>query len=106
MADAFTVIAEPSRRRILGLLLQSDCSVNELARALDLPQPLISKHLRVLRECGLVASRIEAQRRIYSLDGRPLVEVDAWLSGFRESWNRSVDALEEHLDRRSIMKEN
>jgi DNA-binding transcriptional ArsR family regulator len=106
MGDTFSVIAEPSRRRILDLLLQCDCSVSELVRALDLAQPRISKHLRVLRECGLVSSRVEAQRRIYSIDDRPLVEVDAWLSAFRASWDRRLDALGAHLDKRSVVEEN
>ncbi|CAG7651306.1 HTH-type transcriptional regulator [Paenibacillus solanacearum] len=105
MLDTYAIIAEPSRRRIMDRLLQSDSSVNELVRDLDLSQPLISKHLRTLRESGLVRVRIEAQRRIYSIDPRPLAEVDEWLSAYRMTWNRHVDALVEHLDQKKKSRE-
>ncbi len=98
MADLFAVVAEPSRRRILDCLLQSESSVNELADVLGLAQPAVSKHLRVLRESGLVTTRIAAQRRIYALDARPLAEMDAWLRAYRRTWSRHIDALAEHLD--------
>ena len=91
-------------RRILDQLLQSNSSVTELANVLNMSQPLISKHLRTLRESGLVQVQIEAQRRIYSLDARPLTEIDQWLSTYRAAWNQHIDALAEHLDRRKKAK--
>jgi DNA-binding transcriptional ArsR family regulator len=97
--SSFAVIAEPSRRAILGLLLSSERSVGELERALKLAQPSVSKHLRVLREAGFVESRIEAQRRLYRLRPEPLMELDAWLVPFRRFWSKHVDALERHLDK-------
>lgn len=105
MLDTYAVIAEPSRRRILDRLLQSDSSVSELARDLGLSQPLISKHLRTLRESGLVNVRVEAQRRIYSLNAAPLAEIDEWLSAYRMRWNQHVDALAEHLEQRKRLRE-
>ncbi|WP_303801053.1 helix-turn-helix transcriptional regulator [Alicyclobacillus macrosporangiidus] len=105
MLDTYAVIAEPSRRRILDRLLQSDSSVSELARDLGLSQPLISKHLRTLRESGLVQVRVEAQRRIYSLNAAPLAEIDEWLSAYRMRWNQHVDALAEHLEQRKRLRE-
>lgn len=100
MLDVYTVVAEPSRRRILDRLLQSDASVSELVDELGYSQPLVSKHLRVLRESGLVKFKVEAQRRIYSLDSRPLAEIDEWLSAYREQWNQHVDKLSEYLDQK------
>lgn len=100
MLDIYTVVAEPSRRRILDRLLQSDASVSELVDDLGFSQPLVSKHLRVLRESGLVQFKVDAQRRIYSLDSRPLAEIDAWLSAYRKTWNQHVDRLSEYLDRK------
>lgn len=96
---SFTVVAEPHRRAILSLLLTSERSVGELERELQLSQPSVSKHLRVLRDAGFVASRIEAQRRLYRLRAEPLMELDAWLAPFRRYWSKHVDALEQHLDR-------
>ncbi len=96
--SSFAIIAEPNRRAILSLLLSSERSVGELERELRLSQPSISKHLRVLREAGFVASRIEAQRRLYRLRPEPLMELDAWLGPFRRFWSKHVDALERHLD--------
>jgi len=98
MESAFAVIAEPNRRAILGLLLSSDRSVGELERDLQLSQPSVSKHLRVLRDAGLVESRIEAQRRLYRLSPGPLKELDEWLIPFRRFWSKHVDALERHLE--------
>jgi len=98
MESAFAVIAEPNRRAILGLLLSSDRSVGELERDLQLSQPSVSKHLRVLRDAGLVESRIEAQRRLYRLSPEPLKELDEWLIPFRRFWSKHVDALERHLE--------
>jgi len=96
---AFTVIAEPSRRAILSLLASSERSVGELEQQLRMSQPSVSKHLRVLREAGLVESRVDAQRRVYRIRPEPLMEVDAWLAPFRRFWSARVDALERHLDR-------
>ena len=98
MESSFAIVAEPNRRAILGLLLSSEHSVGELERQLRLPQPSVSKHLRVLRKAGFVQSRIEAQRRLYSLRPEPLMELDAWLEPFRRFWSKHVDALEQHLD--------
>jgi DNA-binding transcriptional ArsR family regulator len=99
MESAFTIIAEPSRRAILGLLAASEQSVGDLEEQLHLSQPSVSKHLRVLREAGFVESRVDAQRRLYRLRPEPLMEVDAWLAQFRRYWSAQVDALERHLDR-------
>ena len=99
MEPAFEVIAEPNRRAILSLLASSEQSVGEIERQLRMPQPTVSKHLRVLREAGFVASRTEAQRRLYRLRPEPLMELDAWLIPFRRFWLKHVDALEKHLER-------
>jgi len=103
--DTYAVIAEPSRRRIMDRLLRGDASVTELARALDMSQPLVSKHLKTLRDSGLVRVKVDAQRRIYSLDSGPLAEVDEWLSAYRAKWNRHVDALDEYLNRQKKARE-
>ena len=92
-------IAEPHRRAILSMLSSSERSVGELMHQLRLPQPSVSKHLKVLREGGLVESRVEAQRRVYRLNPKPLQEVDAWLAPFRRFWSKHVDALEQHLEK-------
>lgn len=99
MASSFTVIAEPNRRSILSFLAGSERSVGEIERRLRLPQTSVSKHLRILRDAGLVEARVEAQRRIYRLRPEALREVDAWLAPFRRFWTGHVDALERHLDR-------
>jgi DNA-binding transcriptional ArsR family regulator len=97
--SAFAIIAEPNRRAILSLLASSERSVGDIERHLRMSQPSVSKHLRVLRDSGLVESRVEAQRRVYRVRPEPLLEVDAWLAQFRRFWSRRVDALELHLDR-------
>jgi DNA-binding transcriptional ArsR family regulator len=97
--SVFEIIAEPNRRAILSLLASSQPSVGEIERQLRMPQPTVSKHLRVLREAGFVESTVDAQRRIYRLKTEPLREVDAWLAPFRRFWSAHVDALERHLDR-------
>src|SRR5947207_15821329 len=97
--SSFAIVAEPSRRAILGLLLSAERSVGEIERELRLSQPSVSKHLRVLREAGFVESRIEAQRRLYRLRPEPLMELDAWLAPFRRFWSAHLDALERHLER-------
>jgi len=95
----FEIIAEPNRRAILRLLVSSQQSVGEIERRLRMPQPTVSKHLRVLREAGFVESMVDAQRRLYRLKPEPLQELDAWLAPFRRFWSAQVDALEHHLDR-------
>ena len=99
MESAFGIIAEPNRRAILSLLVSSEQSVGEIERQLRMPQPTVSKHLRVLREAGFVESTVAAQRRLYRLTPEPLQELDAWLAPFRRFWSAHVDALERHLDR-------
>ncbi len=96
----FAVLAEPSRRRILDLLRERERSVGELVEELQLSQPGVSKHLRVLREAGLVRVRVEGQRRLYQLRPEPLAELDIWLSPYRAFWSGRLDALENHLDRK------
>ncbi|WP_018683164.1 ArsR/SmtB family transcription factor [Actinokineospora enzanensis] len=98
MATTFTVLAEPTRRRILDLLREQPRSVGELVDELGLTQPGTSKHLRVLREAGLVRVRRDAQRRWYELRVEPLVEIDSWLAPYRRLWGESLDRLERHLD--------
>jgi DNA-binding transcriptional ArsR family regulator len=97
--SVFEVIAEPNRRSILSLLVSSQQSVGEIERRLGMPQPAVSKHLRVLRDAGFVESTVDAQRRLYRLKPEPLQEIDAWLAPFRRFWSAHVDALERHLDR-------
>ena len=99
MDSAFEIIAEPNRRAILSLLVSSEQSVGEIERQLCMPQPTVSKHLRVLREAGFVESTVDAQRRLYRLRPEPLRELDAWLAQFRRFWSAHIDALERHLDR-------
>ena len=99
MESVFEIIAEPSRRAILSLLVSSQQSVGEIERQLRMPQPTVSKHLRVLRDAGFVESTVDAQRRLYRLKPEPLQEIDAWLAPFRRFWSAHVDALERHLDR-------
>jgi DNA-binding transcriptional ArsR family regulator len=98
--DAFAVLSEPTRRRILDLLRTSECSVGELATALGASQPSTSKHLKVLRDARFISCRIDAQRRVYRLETVPLQVVDAWLAPYRALWERHLDALERHLDAR------
>ena len=97
--SAFEIIAEPNRRAILSLLVLSEQSVGEIERRLRMPQPTVSKHLRVLREAGFVEATVDAQRRLYRLKPQPFKEVDEWLAQFRRFWSAHVDALERYLDR-------
>jgi DNA-binding transcriptional ArsR family regulator len=97
--SAFEIIAEPNRRAILSLLVASEQSVGEIERQLGMPQPTVSKHLRVLRDAGFVEATVDAQRRLYRLTPEPLLEIDAWLAPFRQFWSAHLDALERHLDR-------
>jgi DNA-binding transcriptional ArsR family regulator len=99
MESIFEVIAEPNRRAILSLLALSEQSVGEIERQLRMPQPTVSKHLRVLRDAGFVEATVDAQRRLYRLKPEPLREIDTWLAQFRRFWSAHVDALERHLDR-------
>ena len=99
MESVFDIIAEPNRRAILSLLVSSQQSVGEIERQLRMPQPAVSKHLRVLREAGFVDSTVDAQRRLYRLRPEPFQKVDTWLAQFRRFWSAQVDALERHLDR-------
>lgn len=94
----FDVVAEPTRRRILDLLLTGELAVGDLVADLAVSQPTVSRHLRVLREAGLVSSRTAAQRRVYSLNAAPLAEVDAWLQPYRQLWAGRLDRLSAHLD--------
>ncbi|KMS90376.1 ArsR/SmtB family transcription factor [Prauserella rugosa] len=98
MATTFAALAEPRRREILDLLRTRERLVGELVDELALTQPAVSKHLRVLREAGLVSVRQEAQRRWYRLRPGPLADVDEWLAPYRRLWSDSLDALERHLD--------
>jgi DNA-binding transcriptional ArsR family regulator len=104
--SVFEIIAEPNRRAILSLLVASQRSVGDIERQLRMPQPTVSKHLRVLREAGFVESTVDAQRRLYRLKPEPLEEVDAWLAPFRRFWSAHVDALERHLDRMDFSTED
>jgi DNA-binding transcriptional ArsR family regulator len=93
----FEIVAEPHRRRLLDLLRQGDRSVGQLVDELDLAQPTVSKHLKALREAGLVVVHPDAQRRWYRLRAEPLREIDVWLTPYREAWTERLDALEAHL---------
>ncbi|GAA3421111.1 ArsR/SmtB family transcription factor [Streptosporangium vulgare] len=98
MATTFEVLAEPRRREILDLLRTGERPVGDLVERLALTQPTVSKHLRILREAGLVEVRHDAQRRWYRLRPEPLAEIAAWLDPYRSMWETSLDALERHLD--------
>ena len=94
----FEVLAEPSRRRILDLLGDDELPVGEIVGRLELSQPAVSKHLRILRGAGLVSARIDAQRRLYRVRPEPLRSIDAWLEPYRHMWDARLDELERHLD--------
>ncbi|HSR24163.1 MAG TPA: metalloregulator ArsR/SmtB family transcription factor [Candidatus Eisenbacteria bacterium] len=98
MAAPFEVLAEPNRRRILDLLLAAERPVGDLVEALAVSQPAVSKHLRVLREAGLVDVRPDAQRRLYWVRAEPLRAIDEWLEPYRQLWASRLDDLERHLD--------
>lgn len=99
MESVFDIIAEPNRRAILSLLVLTQLSVGDIERQLQMPQPTVSKHLRVLKDAGFVEATVDAQRRIYRLRPEPFQEVDAWLDQFRRFWSGHIDALERHLDK-------
>ena len=96
--DAFNAVAEPRRRDILDVLAAGERPVNDLVELLGLAQPQVSKHLRVLREVGLVTVRDEGRQRMYRLDGRPLKSIHDWVKSYEESWNDRFDALDDVLD--------
>lgn len=97
--QAFAALADPTRRRIVELLAERDRDAGELAAAFPVSRPAVSRHLRVLRESGLVTVRSQAQRRVFSLDPRPLDEVASWLDRYRSFWSQRLDALETELVR-------
>lgn len=99
MESLFDMLADPGRRQILDLLRGHECSAGEIVAAMDISQPGVSKHLKLLREAGLVAVRGEGQRRIYSLRPEPFAELDRWLAPYRAFWSGKLDALRAHLDR-------
>jgi DNA-binding transcriptional ArsR family regulator len=98
---ALQALAEPSRQTIIELLREGERPVGDLVDAVGLSQPAVSKHLKVLKEAGLVESRVDAQRRLYRIRPEPLMELDQWLAPYRELWNRHLDQLEAHLRRPS-----
>ncbi|HEV8697503.1 MAG TPA: metalloregulator ArsR/SmtB family transcription factor [Candidatus Limnocylindrales bacterium] len=99
MIATFELLAEPNRRRILDLLRDGERPVGELVDRLSMSQPAVSKHLRVLRDAGLVDVRVDAQRRLYRLRPEPLREVDAWIAPYRNLWEGRLDRLERHLQK-------
>jgi DNA-binding transcriptional ArsR family regulator len=96
--DAFNAVAEPQRRRILEALAAGERSVNELVSSLELEQPQVSKHLRVLREVGLVEARADGRQRLYRLQGKPLKPIHEWVRRFEQTWNDRFDAMDEVLE--------
>ena len=99
-ATALRALGEPHRVAILDLLRDGEQPVGQLVARLELSQPAVSKHLRVLKEAGLVESRADAQRRLYRVRTEPLAELDDWLEPYRQLWQKRLDKLEDHLDRR------
>jgi DNA-binding transcriptional ArsR family regulator len=97
--DVFEAIAEPSRRKILALLQRSDLPAGAVVEAMGMSQPGVSKHLKLLREAGLVSVRAQGQQRVYRLEAARLAELDAWLEPYKRFWRTRLDALEEHLKR-------
>ena len=98
--DVLTALADPNRRRIVEQLRLADCSVGDLVERLEMSQPGVSKHLKVLREAGVVTVRAAAQQRIYRLEPGPFRELDAWLAPYRKLWTGHLDALARHLDQK------
>ncbi|HEX9624513.1 MAG TPA: metalloregulator ArsR/SmtB family transcription factor [Streptosporangiaceae bacterium] len=99
MEAIWSALADPHRRAMLDVLREGGCAVGELAQALGLSQPMTSKHLRVLREAGLVRVRADAQQRIYAVNAERMAELDAWLAPYRKLWNDRLDTLGRHLDK-------
>ena len=100
MASSWHALSDPNRRAVLALLLERPRPVGELVEQLGLSQPGTSKHLKVLREAGLVQVRQDANKRVYALDPGPIRELDVWLAPYRRLWNESLDELGRHLDRK------
>ena len=98
MDAAFTALADPTRRRMIEMLRTGELSAGDIERGVQISQPSASKHLKALREAGLVRMRKDAQRRLYRLDPAPLAALDAWLEPYRAFWSDRLDALERHLD--------
>ena len=96
--NAFTILAEPNRRLLLDLLLDGAKPVSRLVEQVDMSQPVVSKHLRVLRDAGFVSVKPDGQRRLYSINPKPFKEVDAWIQPYRQYWSERLEALERHLD--------
>jgi DNA-binding transcriptional ArsR family regulator len=105
MTTTWTALADPHRRALVDLLRERPRSVGELVELTGLTQPGTSKHLRVLREAGMVSSHTDAQRRVYALEAQPFVALDVWLEPYRRMWEGSLDALERHLDRTNPQEE-
>ncbi len=104
--DAFNAVAEPRRREILDVLARGERSVNDLVALLGLAQPLVSKHLRVLREVGLVEVRDEGRQRMYRLNGRPLKPIHDWVKSYERTWNERYEALDELLEELKATEED
>jgi DNA-binding transcriptional ArsR family regulator len=98
--EVFEALADPTRRKLLELLAEGECSAGELGDAFPVTRPAISRHLRILREAGLVECRKDAQRRMYSLNAGPLLELDGWLERYRSYWHGRLDDLASHLARK------
>ena len=105
-ADAFNAVAEPRRRQILDVLSGGERPVNDLVRLVGLAQPLVSKHLRVLREVGLVGVRDEGRQRMYSVNGQPLKPIHDWVKTYKQSWSRRFDRLDVVLEELKEVKED
>jgi DNA-binding transcriptional ArsR family regulator len=97
--EALAALADPVRRELVALLARGDVAAGELADRFPVSRPAVSRHLRVLREAGLVTARVEGRRRIYALDPRPLRELDDWLEPYRDLWARRLDALDTEIAR-------
>jgi DNA-binding transcriptional ArsR family regulator len=100
VADVFTVLADPTRRRMLEVLREGERAVGELVDEVDIEQSGVSRHLRIMREAGFVSVRRDAQRRLYSVEPEPLRELDAWLADYRQQWEESFEKVDAHLERR------
>jgi len=104
--DAFNAVAEPRRRQILDALASGELSVGELVETLGLPQPLVSKHLKVLREVDLVAVRDAGRQRLYRLNGQPLKAIHDWVRAYEQSWSRAFDRMDMVLDELTAQEEH
>jgi DNA-binding transcriptional ArsR family regulator len=105
MANVFAVLADPTRRRMLEELRRGERSVNELVDSVDIRQPGVSRHLKIMRDAGLVTVRRQAQRRLYALRTEPLRDVDAWLARYRELWEQRLDRLDRHIKKQRRKRE-